>query len=61
MFIPYQNILIPLIQFLQQVKLYGTIYGLITVHVLYGLPMSGLIFRRHSSTSVLVVSLCEDC
>jgi ABC-type maltose transport system permease subunit len=28
MFIPYQSILIPLIQFLQQVKLYGTIYGL---------------------------------
>jgi glucose/mannose transport system permease protein len=47
MFIPYQSILIPLIQFLQLVKLYGTITGLITVHVLYGLPISSLIFRNY--------------
>ena len=47
MFIPFQSILIPLIQFLQQVKLYGTIPGLITVHVLYGLPISSLIFRNY--------------
>jgi glucose/mannose transport system permease protein len=47
MFIPFQSILIPLIQFLQQVKLYGTIYGLITVHVLYGLPITTLIFRNY--------------
>jgi glucose/mannose transport system permease protein len=47
MFIPYQSILIPLIQFLQLVKLYGTIQGLITVHVLYGLPISSLIFRNY--------------
>ncbi|HEY5893756.1 MAG TPA: carbohydrate ABC transporter permease [Chthoniobacterales bacterium] len=46
MFIPYQSILIPLIQFLQHVKLYGTIWGLITVHVLYGLPITTLIFRN---------------
>ena len=47
MFIPYQSILIPLIQFLQLVKLYGTIPGLITVHVLYGLSISSLIFRNY--------------
>jgi glucose/mannose transport system permease protein len=47
MFIPYQSILIPLIQFLQLVKLYGTIYGLITVHVLYGLSITSLIFRNY--------------
>jgi glucose/mannose transport system permease protein len=47
MFIPYQSILIPLIQFLQHIKLYGTIYGLITVHVLYGLPITSLIFRNY--------------
>lgn len=46
MFIPYQSILIPLIQFLQHVKLYGTIWGLITVHVIYGLPITTLIFRN---------------
>jgi glucose/mannose transport system permease protein len=36
MFIPYQSILIPLIQFLQGIKIYGTIWGLITVHVICG-------------------------
>jgi glucose/mannose transport system permease protein len=46
MFIPYQSILIPLIQFLEQIKLYGTIGGLIMVHVIYGLPICSLIFRN---------------
>ena len=46
MFIPYQSILIPLIQFLQQIKLYGTVGGLILVHVVYGLPICSLIFRN---------------
>jgi len=46
MFIPYQSILIPLIQFLQQIKLYGTIWGLVLVHVIYGLPICSLIFRN---------------
>ena len=45
MFIPYQSILIPLIQFLEQIKLYGTIWGLVLVHVVYGLPICSLIFR----------------
>jgi len=47
MFIPYQSILIPLIQFLQQVKLYGTIPGLIAVHVIYGIAITSLIFRNY--------------
>jgi glucose/mannose transport system permease protein len=46
LFIPYQSILIPLIQFLEQIKLYGTIWGLILVHVVYGLPICSLIFRN---------------
>jgi glucose/mannose transport system permease protein len=46
MFIPYQSILIPLIQFLEQIKLYGTIWGLVLVHVVYGLPICSLIFRN---------------
>ena len=46
MFIPYQSILIPLIQFLEQIKLYGTIGGLVLVHVVYGLPICSLIFRN---------------
>ena len=46
MFIPYQSILIPLIQFLEQIKLYGTVAGLVLVHVIYGLPICSLIFRN---------------
>lgn len=46
MFIPYQSILIPLIQFLQSVGLYNTIPGLILVHVVYGIPITTLIFRN---------------
>ncbi|MBL8117517.1 MAG: carbohydrate ABC transporter permease [Anaerolineae bacterium] len=47
MFIPYQSILIPLVQFLQSLGLYGSIWGLITVHVIYGLPITTLIFRNY--------------
>ena len=47
MFIPYQSILIPLIQFLQGIKIYGTVWGLITVHVVYGIPITSLIFRNY--------------
>lgn len=47
MFIPYQAILIPLVQFLQGIKLYGNLVGLILVHVVYGLPITTLIFRNY--------------
>lgn len=47
MFIPYQSILIPLIKFLQQIGLYGSLPGLILVHVVYGLPFTTLIFRNY--------------
>lgn len=47
MFIPYQSILIPLVQVLQTVGLYGTIPGLIFVHVVYGIPITTLIFRNY--------------
>ncbi len=46
-FIPYQSILIPLIQFLQTIKVYGTMPGLVLVHVVYGLPITTLIFRNY--------------
>lgn len=46
MFIPYQSILIPLIQFLQKIHLYNTIPGLILVHVVYGIPITTLMFRN---------------
>lgn len=47
MFIPYQSILIPLIRFLDFINLYGTLPGLIIVHVVYGLPLTTLIFRNY--------------
>jgi glucose/mannose transport system permease protein len=47
MFIPYQSILIPLVLTLQRVGLYGSIAGLILVHVVYGIPITTLIFRNY--------------
>lgn len=47
MFIPYQSILIPLVQVLQRMGLYGSIPGLIFVHVVYGIPITTLIFRNY--------------
>jgi glucose/mannose transport system permease protein len=47
MFIPYQSILIPLVQFLQTIRLYATIPGLVLVHVIYGIPICTLIFRNY--------------
>lgn len=47
MFIPYQSILIPLVRFLQSIGLYGSIPGLILVHVVYGIPITSLIFRNY--------------
>jgi glucose/mannose transport system permease protein len=50
MFIPYQSILIPLVQTLSKIGLYGTIPGLILVHVVYGIPITTLIFRNYYAT-----------
>ncbi len=53
MFIPYQSILIPLVQVLSKIpwfgghSLYGTIPGLILAHVVYGIPITTLIFRNY--------------
>ena len=47
MFIPYQSILIPLFQFMNRIGLYGGLPGLILVHVVYGLPITTLIFRNY--------------
>lgn len=50
MFIPYQSILIPLAQFIQFMGLSGGIPGLILVHVVYGIPVTTLIFRNYYAT-----------
>ena len=50
MFIPYQSILIPLVQALRSIGLYGSIAGLIFAHVVYGIPITTLIFRNYYAT-----------
>lgn len=47
MFIPYQVVLVPLVRFLVDIGLYGTIPGLILVHSIYGIPIATLIFRNY--------------
>ena len=46
LFIPYQAVLIPLITTLQVLKLYGSLPGLALVHIIFGLPITMLIFRN---------------
>ena len=46
MFIPYQTILIPMVRFLQYIHLYGTLPGLALVHIVYGIPITSLMFRN---------------
>ncbi len=50
MFIPYQSVLIPLVQTLQKMHLYGSLAGLVLVHVVYGIPITTLIFRNYYAT-----------
>ncbi|WP_221567081.1 carbohydrate ABC transporter permease [Alkalihalobacillus sp. TS-13] len=58
MFIPYQSILIPLIQFLREIGLYNSIAGLVFVHVVYGLPITTLMFRNFYAS--IPVSMIES-
>ncbi len=47
MFIPYQSVLIPLVKTLQQLHVYGSLWGLVITHVVYGIPITTLIFRNY--------------
>jgi len=47
MFIPYQSIMIPLVQFNHWAHLTGSIYVLVFAHVVYGIPICTLIFRNY--------------
>lgn len=49
MFIPYQSILIPLFQTLRSMNLFGGLTGLTLAHIVYGLPITTLIFRNYYS------------
>jgi glucose/mannose transport system permease protein len=47
MFLPYQGILVPLVQTLQVFHLYGTLAGLILTHCIFGIPITALMFRAY--------------
>ena len=47
MFLPYQGVLIPMVQTLQAFGLYGKVVGLIFVHCIFGIPICGLMFRSY--------------
>jgi len=47
MFIPYQSILIPLVEFMKTINMYGGLPGLVLAHVIYGIPITTLTFRNY--------------
>ena len=47
MFLPYQGVLIPLVQTLQAFGLYGKLTGLIFIHCIFGIPITALMFRSY--------------
>jgi glucose/mannose transport system permease protein len=46
MFIPYQSILIPLVQFMKAINING-LPGLVMAHIIYGIPITTLTFRNY--------------
>ena len=46
-FIPYQVMLYPLVIILREIGLYGTLWGLILVHSIFGMPILTLLFRNY--------------
>jgi len=47
MFIPYQAVMIPLVQLMTKADLIGGIPGLMLAHIVYGIPICTLIFRNY--------------
>ncbi len=47
MFLPYQGVLIPMVQMLVRIGLYGKPAGLIFVHCIFGIPICALMFRSY--------------
>jgi glucose/mannose transport system permease protein len=46
-FIPYQVMLYPLVIILREIGLYGTLWGLVLVHTIFGMPILTLLFRNY--------------
>lgn len=48
-FIPYQIMLYPMVILLRGMGIYGTLWGLIIVHTIFGMPILTLLFRNYFS------------
>ena len=46
-FIPYQVMLYPIVIMLREIGLYGTLWGLVIVHSIFGMPILTLLFRNY--------------
>ncbi len=46
-FIPYQVMLYPLVIILREIGLYGSLWGLVLVHTVFGMPILTLLFRNY--------------
>jgi len=46
-FIPYQVMIYPLVIILREIGLYGSLWGLVIVHSIFGMPILTLLFRNY--------------
>ena len=46
-FIPYQVMLYPMVILLREMGIYGTLWGLVMVHSIFGMPILTLLFRNY--------------
>lgn len=46
-FIPFQVMLYPLVIILREMSLYGSVWGLVLVHTIFGMPILTLLFRNY--------------
>ncbi len=49
-FIPYQIMLYPIVIMLREMGLYGSLWGLVLVHSVFGMPILTLLFRNYFSS-----------
>ena len=48
-FIPYQTMIYPIVILLREIKLMGSVWGLVLVHTVFGMPILTLLFRNYFS------------
>jgi len=49
-FIPYQVMIYPMVIILREMGLYGSLWGLVLVHTVFGMPILTLLFRNYFSS-----------